>query len=85
MDGTTPLHWAAERGSLKLCQLIMAHIEYKNPMDRFGLTPEDLAIRSGHLAVAELFADKANKCFICDTKFSRKESLRQHMHYVHKN
>ena len=60
-DGITPLHWAAERGSLKLCQLIMAHIDEQNPMDNFGRTPEDLASENGHTAVAKLFADKTKK------------------------
>ena len=87
MDGITPLHLAAERGSLELCQLIMAHIEYKNPMDRFGQTPEDLAYRSGHLAIAKLFADnpKGYMCIICGTRFSLKDHMRQHMHQVHVN
>ena len=80
-DGITPLHWAAERGSLELCQLIIAHIEYKNPMDSFVQTPEDLENRSGHLAIAKLFAEnpKGYKCLICDTRFSLKEHIRQHI------
>ena len=87
IDGITPLHWAAERGSLKLCQLIIAHVDDKNPMDRFGRTPEDLASGSGHSTVAKLFVekDKIHKCFICDTKFSQIKHLRLHMRYVHEN
>ena len=86
-DGITPLHWAAERGSLKLCQLIMANIDEQNPMDNFGRTPEDLARGSGHTAVAKWFAENAkkHKCFICDTIFSQRVNLRHHMRYVHKN
>ena len=86
-DGITPLHWAAERGSLKLCQLIMAHIDEQNPMDNFGRTPEDLASGSGHTAVVKWFAENAkkHKCFICDSTFSQKNNLRRHMHNVHNN
>ena len=86
-DGITPLHWAAERGSLKLCQLIMAHIDDQNPLDQFGRTPGDLASGSGHTAVAKLFAEKAkkHKCIICDAIYSKKNHFRQHMHYVHGN
>ena len=32
--GTTPLHDAAEKGRLLICQLLIDEIEDKNPMDK---------------------------------------------------
>ena len=42
--GLTPLHCAASKGQTKICQLIMEHLEEKNPKDDIGRTPIEFAI-----------------------------------------
>ena len=61
---TSPIHFAAENGLLKICQHIMdiQCIEDKNPKDQFGDTPLHLATKKGHADVCKLIIDNvANK------------------------
>ena len=52
--GLTPLHYAASRGNLLLCQFIIRNISDKNPTNLRGLTPFHIAALNGHLSVCEL-------------------------------
>ena len=47
----TPLHKAAENGQLSECQLIVSHVEKKNPENFFGDTPLHVAAEKGHLPI----------------------------------
>merc|ERR1712080_414553 len=50
--GWTPLHSAAERGQISVCNFILESIkDDKNLKDEFGTTPLDVAARNGHLAI----------------------------------
>ena len=42
-NGTTPLHFAAEKGYLAICLLIMDHAVDLQPKNKEGKTPYDLA------------------------------------------
>ena len=60
--GLTPLHWAAQAGRLRICQLILENVSEKNPKARkfFGYrltTPLQLASRAGHTRVCKLILD----------------------------
>ena len=50
----SPMHIAAERGNLKLCQHIIDRVKDKNPKDFFGETPFHWAAREGNFDVCEL-------------------------------
>ena len=54
----SPIHIAAERGDLELCQHIIDKIEDKNPKDLFGETPLHWAVQESHYQVCELFFEK---------------------------
>ena len=53
----SPMHIAAERGNLELCQHIMDRIEDKNPKGLFGETPLHWAAGEGHYNVCELILE----------------------------
>jgi hypothetical protein len=53
-EGVTPLHIAAIRGKLRICELIIANVKDKNPPEETGQTPLHLAALEGHLAVCRL-------------------------------
>ena len=53
----SPLHIAAERGNLRLCQHIMNRIEDKNPKNFVGETPFHIAAEEGHYKVCELILE----------------------------
>ena len=52
--GLTPLHYAASKGNLLICQLIISNVSDKNPRNPRGLTPLHTAAFNGHLSVCEL-------------------------------
>ena len=51
--GETPLHHAAFAGNLSECNMIIDHVEDKNPEDNFGCTPLHHASRNQHYHIAE--------------------------------
>ena len=42
--GWTPLHAAATKGHLDICQLIAERIEDNNPVDTKGVTPQQILL-----------------------------------------
>ena len=52
--GLTPLHIAAMKGNLRICELIISSVKDKNPKEDTGRTPLHLAAVSGNLAVCRL-------------------------------
>ena len=59
-EGQTPLHYAAEKGCLEICTLIMANIEDKNPADNNGWTPLHKAAMNGHLEICHCIMKQVN-------------------------
>ena len=59
-----PLHFAAMKGHVEICQLIFSNIgfndysECPNCRDKDGRTPLHLAAENGHLEVCKLFIEK---------------------------
>ena len=53
----TPLHFAAEKGFLKICEMFMENMNQKNPKNYFGKTPLHLAAAKGHLEVCKLIVE----------------------------
>ena len=53
-NGWTPLHWAADFGHVEIAQLIMSHVDEKNPADRDASTPLHAAAQNGHIKVVQL-------------------------------
>ena len=51
--GSTPLHYAAYNGHLKICEAIMEELTNKNPKNNLGLTPMDMAEFTGQTNVVE--------------------------------
>ena len=56
--GETPLHYAASKGHLKVCEYIVDKVEDKNPKDINGKTPLHYAAFNGHLQVYNLIMPK---------------------------
>ena len=54
-DLKTPLHVAAEKGHLKICQLIISKIDHNHPRDSDGQIPLHLAADNGHFKVCKMF------------------------------
>ncbi len=53
-DGTTPLHWAAQRDDVKAAeQLLRTHADVK-AVNRYGVSPLSLAATNGSAAMVEL-------------------------------
>ena len=48
--GQTPLHIAAEKGFVEICQLLIQNAPDKNPSDKYGQTPMHCAFKNGFLA-----------------------------------
>ena len=38
-----------------MCKLMIQHVKERNPRDREGVTPSQLAAENGHVEVLELF------------------------------
>ena len=59
-SGDTLLHWAAKKGHLSLCKLIIKNVQDKNPKGKNGQTPLHVAALNGHtgksFSVALIFA-----------------------------
>ena len=55
----SPMHIAAERSNLKLCQHIIDRIEDKNPKDSFGETPFHWAAEEGNFDVCKIIIQNA--------------------------
>ena len=55
--GWTPLHFAAQKGQLEACKLIMGNVTEKNPANMCGQTPKSLAIENDHEDIGELIDD----------------------------
>ena len=53
-DGHTPLHFAAKKGHLEVCQLIVNNIKDKEPKNCNGKTPIQLASDSGHFTIVKM-------------------------------
>ena len=65
-NGWTPLHFAADNGSIKVYKLI-----FKNPKNKYGSTPLHSAARSGHFELSKFIKEKlANKNPIDDDDFT---------------
>ena len=56
-SGDTLLHWAAKKGHLSLCKLIIKNVQDKNPKGKNGQTPLHVAALNGHTAICQLFLD----------------------------
>ena len=52
--GSTPLHWAAEKGHFDICKLILQNVDNKNPRNQFGRTPLSDAEKNGHEEICNL-------------------------------
>ena len=59
--GLTPLHSAAARGHLEICQYILGNVSEKNPRNRNGETPLHCAALNGHLDVYKLIAEQLDQ------------------------
>ena len=57
--GKTPLHFAAQNGSLVIYLLIMDRVEDKNPKDDFGKTPLHTAVECGHFNACQFIFENA--------------------------
>ena len=58
--GWTPLHEAAWKGHLSVCQLIVDNVDDKNPKNDNGKTPLHLASENGHSLVVQLILENVN-------------------------
>ena len=54
LEGSTPLHQAANIGHLEVCKFLSLNLKEKNPRDEMGNTPLHFAAKSGHLDVSKL-------------------------------
>ena len=54
-DLKTPLHVAAEKGHLKICELISSKIDDKHPRDSDNQMPVHLAADNGHFKICKMF------------------------------
>ena len=59
--GGTPLHWAAYKGCLDACRLLIEHGADVNALDTFGDTPLSDAISEDHTDVIELLEKHGGK------------------------
>ena len=57
----SPLHIAAERGILTLCQLIIRKVKDQNPRNDFGETPLFMAAMNGHSEIYNLIIHNVNQ------------------------
>ena len=54
-DLRTPLHVAAEKGHMKICELIISKIDDKHPKDGNDEMPLHLAADNGHFKICKMF------------------------------
>ena len=52
-----PFHFAAKKGFLEICEMIMENKEEKNPKDHWDVTPLHRAAEMGHLEVCKLLVN----------------------------
>ena len=68
MYGLTPLHYAAMRGQLEMCKLILEMVDNKNPRTHHAIygkwTPLDWAEENGHFEVCRLITSAIGKYFL---------------------
>ena len=57
----TPLHWAAERGHLAVCQLIIENIGHYINTDDLNKSPFELAYENGHESVSRFLEDVVSR------------------------
>jgi ankyrin repeat protein len=55
MGGWTPLHKAAEKGHLKIVNLLLEHAIDKNPADKAGNTPLHIATKKAIWRLSNCF------------------------------
>ena len=55
----TPLHYAAQKGHLAVCQLIINNVNDKNPNEA-GITPLHYAAENGHFDICQLIIDNVD-------------------------
>ena len=53
----TPLHNAAFKGHLDICELFLEHMDSENPMDNNGITPLHRAAKNGWYEKVKLILD----------------------------
>ena len=74
--GIPPLHHAAERGIMEVVKVFASRGVNLIPQDKFGLTPELVARRSGHLDVAKFLKEKTS------TGLGNKPYLENHVYVI---
>ena len=66
--GKTPLHYAAEKGYLKECKVILENVQEKNPKDNIGFTPLHYAAQKGFQEVCQLFLESVQDKNLANNK-----------------
>ena len=54
--GSTALHMAAAHGQLEIVEFILKHIDKKNPENKVGECPFDLAEQNGHIKICNFYS-----------------------------
>lgn len=60
-DGSTALHYAAERGHVKMVAMLLEEGAQANSMDRYGRTPLMMACQGCHVGVARLLLEQGGE------------------------
>ena len=85
-DGTTPLHWAANKGHFEIFKLIMESADEKSPVDNHGDTLLHYAADAGHFDVCKhiLIKNVTNKSHLNNVGKTPKDfAIRNgHMHLL---
>ena len=74
-SGNTPLHFAAQNGSISICKLIIENIEDIFPQNEEGETPFLLASEKGHIEVCQMIIEKVFQKYLEDKE--KRETLLQ--------
>ena len=78
--GQTPFHWAAQKGYLDICQLIVDFVENKNPVNNLGWTPLHISAMYGQFDVCKLIVENVeNKHPVDDFGQTPKDLVKNHM------
>ena len=85
--GSTPLHEAAKRGYMKICELFMKNLEDKNPVDRAGQTPLHLAGENRHIMTCKIIIDNLEDnedkiCQCCTKKYKYHPNKKDVCHFI---